>query len=101
MSRLTMTIGVAVMLWGLGAGAARAQEAGTSGGACYGNGTCNAGLSCQAGTCVAAQTGALGGACYGNSTCNSGMTCDGATQTCVAAAVEPAGATATPVATTA
>ncbi|HUS64776.1 MAG TPA: hypothetical protein VMZ28_09555 [Kofleriaceae bacterium] len=70
---------------------ARAQDAGSSGGACYGNGTCNAGLACEAGVCVAPQAGQMGGACYGNGTCNAGMSCDAATQTCVSGGGAPAG----------
>src|SRR5688572_22499411 len=105
MKRLVLSIGVVVTMGGVGAGAARAQDAGTSDGACYGNGTCNAGLSCSAGVCVAAQAGTLGGACYGNGTCNAGMTCDPASQTCVAAAAPttpaPVAPSITPAATTA
>lgn len=101
MMRLILSIGVVLAMCGV----ARAQDAGTSGGACYGNGTCNAGLACEAGVCVAPQAGAMGGACYGNSTCNAGMTCEAATQTCVAdaagATVTAVGATSTPAATSA
>jgi hypothetical protein len=94
MKAFVLAIGVVVTTW-MSGGVARAQDAGSAGGACYGNGTCNAGLACQAGTCVAPEAGALGGPCYGNSTCNAGMACDPATQTCVAAGA-PA-ATAPPV----
>ncbi len=48
---------------------------GTAGGACYGNGTCNAGLSCTDGVCREAADGTEGGRCYGNNTCNAGLSC--------------------------
>ncbi len=96
MKQLVLSIGFLMSMWGV----ARAQDAGTAGGACYGNGTCNAGLTCDAGVCLAPQAGTLGGACYGNATCNAGMTCDAVQQTCVAAAptggLAPAGATVAP-----
>lgn len=56
--------------------------AGSVGGACYGNGTCNAGLSCSDGICREAEAGTAGGACYGNGTCNAGLSC--ADAVCVA-----------------
>jgi hypothetical protein len=68
---------------------ARADEAGAAGRACYGNGTCNAGLTCRAGTCEAPAAGEVDGPCYGNGTCNRGLTC-AATQMCVATAPEAA-----------
>ena len=102
MRGLFLVFGVMVSL-AAGARIAHAQDAGSSGGACYGNGTCNAGLTCDAGVCVAPQAGQMGGACYGNGTCNAGMSCDAATQTCVGAAggppatgVPPAGGGLTP-----
>lgn len=54
---------------------------GTEGGTCYGNATCNDGLTCDLARliCVGALApGTPGGACYGNGTCNAGLTCDGA-----------------------
>jgi len=59
---------------------------GAEGGACYGNGTCDSGLACEANVCVVAEMGTAGGACYGNGTCNAGLSCDAASTTCVAAA---------------
>lgn len=59
---------------------ATGADAGTSGGPCYGNGTCNEGLSCtpqqlcEASAPVAAD-GTDGGPCYGNDTCNQGLVC--------------------------
>ncbi|HMF40685.1 MAG TPA: hypothetical protein VKQ32_08320, partial [Polyangia bacterium] len=44
-----------------GAGGAGGKPAGTEGGACYGNGTCNAGLSCLSNLCVMAPKS--GGGC--------------------------------------
>ena len=48
---------------------------------CYGNDTCDAGLTCLSGLCVdadagdACAAGAEGCSCYGNSTCNAGLSC--------------------------
>ncbi len=50
---------------------------GTAGGKCYGNGTCNAGLLCEGGSCRAKPKGVEGGACYGNGTCDAGLLCEG------------------------
>ena len=50
-------------------------EAGKVDGPCYGNGTCNKGLTCSINTCRAPAEGAADGACYGNGTCNEGLTC--------------------------
>ena len=49
---------------------------GALGGACYGNGTCNTGLFCNAeSVCVEAEVGSRNGACYGNNTCDTGLDC--------------------------
>lgn len=53
----------------------RRPKTGALAGRCYGNDTCDAGLTCVAGACVAPAAGTLGGACYGNQTCNPGLTC--------------------------
>lgn len=71
-----------------------AAPAGTASGACYGNSTCNQGLSCDAlsNQCVAPNAiadGSDGGACYGNSTCNQGLSCDAMSNQCVAPSVQP------------
>ena len=53
---------------------------GSSGGACYGNQTCDPGLSCVGGACQRASgstAGSRGGACYGNGTCDAGLQCLG------------------------
>lgn len=52
---------------------------GASGCSCYGNGTCDADLICNAdGNCVAqdCQDGSIECPCYGNGTCDAGLTCD-------------------------
>lgn len=54
---------------------ARRPTVGGEGAACYGNGTCDRGLRCEAGTCARRLDGIEGGACYGNGTCNAGLTC--------------------------
>ncbi len=52
------------------------QPAGTEGGPCYGNGTCDDGLVCASHRCeFGPATGTEGGACYGNDTCNLGLDC--------------------------
>ncbi len=64
---------------------------GTSGGACYGNGTCNAGLVCVGNAlCEVAKdkSGHLGGVCYGNGTCNSGLECNMESSICEATTEE-------------
>lgn len=49
---------------------------GELGGACYGNGTCNAGFQCNLeDICEAAEEGTENGPCYGNNTCNAGLDC--------------------------
>jgi cysteine-rich repeat protein len=48
---------------------------GSSGAACYPNGTCNAGLNCVAGFCRVPAIGDSGGPCYPNSTCNGVLDC--------------------------
>ena len=61
---------------------------GTEGGACYPNGTCNAGLACTDGICMTPTEGDEGGPCYPNDTCNEGFSCtDGRCQE----AIEDAG----------
>lgn len=55
--------------------APKRPRTGTRDGHCYGNDTCNAGLTCVEGTCESPATGTLGGECYGNQTCNGGLTC--------------------------
>ena len=53
-------------------------QQGTQGCACYGNGTCNGGLTCESGVCevpVSCEDGSQGCACYGNGTCDDGLTC--------------------------
>jgi hypothetical protein len=53
---------------------------GTNGGRCYGNGTCNNGLTCVRGVCTpSAADGNEGGKCYGNGTCNQGLRCSNGT----------------------
>jgi cysteine-rich repeat protein len=52
------------------------EAAGSSGGPCYPNGTCNSGLNCVGGYCAAPSVGAEGGPCYANSTCNAGLVCE-------------------------
>ncbi len=54
-------------------GGGGAQE-GELGGDCYGNGTCDMGLSCMADSCVEA-IGDEGNPCYGNGTCNGALEC--------------------------
>jgi hypothetical protein len=50
--------------------------AGTQAGACYGNKTCNVGLTCNNEIrCVKVSVGSLGGPCYGNGTCDKGLAC--------------------------
>lgn len=59
-------------------------EAGSNGGACYGNGTCDEGLSCSdSKVCEAPEVvdGHEGGVCYGNGTCNDDLVC-GASKLC-------------------
>jgi hypothetical protein len=51
---------------------------GAEGGACYGNKTCDEGLTCEDDVCIGPEEGKTGeknGPCYGNSTCNPGLTC--------------------------
>ena len=57
---------------GADAGATPAAKAGSNGGPCYGNQTCDAPLTCNAATktCAGAGQGDEGGACYPNKTCN-------------------------------
>lgn len=58
---------------------------GTGGNSCYGNGTCNDGLTCLGGVCLEPNSpppGADGGACYGNRTCNDGLACSPKTLLC-------------------
>ncbi len=60
---------------------------GAAGQACYGNGTCNEGLVCDATTHTchpAPALGADGGRCYANGSCDEGLACDAATHTCAA-----------------
>lgn len=54
---------------------------------CYGNGTCNDGLSCVDDLCVS-LAGDEGEACYNNGTCNAGLVCE--SDVCVANGSEPA-----------
>ena len=42
---------------------------------CRDNGSCDAGLSCESGTCVECPAGRVGCPCYGNDTCDSGAIC--------------------------
>ncbi len=49
--------------------------AGSEGGPCYGNGTCDDGLVCADGVCKAPAAGSEGGPCYGNGTCDDGLVC--------------------------
>lgn len=77
-----------------------APIAGTLGGACYPNSTCNTGLACDNNVCITAQpsssssSGAVlrdgeeGGRCYGNGTCNAGLRCNGSTCEAAAAGTE-------------
>ena len=44
--------------------------AGEAGGPCYPNATCNEGLACTDGVCVAHSAGEAGGPCYPNNSCN-------------------------------
>lgn len=60
--------------------------AGATGGACYGNSTCDKGNTCDLTTmsCVAVNRalGTSGGACYGNGTCNDGLVCEPTQRRC-------------------
>ncbi len=56
-----------------GGGGSAGQE-GELGGDCFGNGTCNMGLSCVAETC-AEVIGDEGNPCFGNDTCNGELVC--------------------------
>lgn len=63
-------------------------EQGEKGGACYGNQTCNAGLSCDPAQNVCVDQfaeGALNGPCYGNGTCDDNLACDTTRGICVVA----------------
>ena len=53
----------------------KTRKAGTRGGKCYGNGTCNFGLVCRKAKCRRAGDGKLHGKCYGNNTCDKGLIC--------------------------
>jgi len=50
---------------------------GAAGGACYRNGTCDAGLRCDGSRCRALLEGSLGGRCYRNGTCDARLHCSG------------------------
>ena len=62
---------------GIGDGDTEGTEQGEEGGPCYNNNTCNDGLVCQAGSCVAC-VGEEGCPCYPNQTCNLGLECSAA-----------------------
>ena len=64
-----------------GNGSASACDPGELGCDCYGNGTCDSGLTCVADECVECSEGALNCECYGNGTCDDGLVC--AADTCV------------------
>ena len=69
MNRSTIFLAlVALLAWGCGDDDGGGAQ-GTVGNACYGNGTCNTGLVCSGGICVAmggGEMGTLGNACYGD-----------------------------------
>jgi len=66
----------ALVAGGCGDDGGGGAEQGTLGNACYGNGTCNSGLSCNGGICVGTgEPGTVGNACYPNGTCNMGLEC--------------------------
>ena len=95
MNRASASLGLAVaLLFVLGSGGtAHAQLQGSSGLPCYGNGTCDPGLTCNASdVCQVAEQGSAGGACYGNGTCNAGQACSPDGVCVVAAAGSQGGA---------
>ena len=59
-----------------GGSTGEAAAAGSAGGPCYPNGTCNGTLTCEGGFCSAPFIGGDGGPCFPNSTCNAGLVCE-------------------------
>ena len=67
--------GIGVLLVALGCTGGKDPKVGEAGAECYGNGTCNAGLTCSNGVICEELIGEEGSPCYGNGTCNGGLSC--------------------------
>ena len=83
------TLSIAVLMAAILAGAVACKKGssdllkpdlddGVEGGLCFDDGSCNEGLVCEEGFCLAAAAGEAGAACLADGSCNEGLVCEGA-----------------------